>query len=48
MLELPSERPLAGTEGANAPYVLVGDERFALNRNILRRFGGSNVSVKYV
>jgi len=45
MLELPSERPLAGTEGPNVPYFLVGDERFALNRNILRPFGGSNLSV---
>jgi len=41
MLELPSERPLSGTEGPN-----VGDEGFALNRNMLRPFGGSNLSVK--
>ena len=46
MLELPSERPLAGTEGPNVPYCFVGDEGFALNRNILRPFGGSNLSVK--
>jgi len=46
MLELPSERPLSGTEGPNVPHVFVGDERFAANRNILRLFGGSNLSVK--
>ena len=46
MLELPSDRPLAGTEGAHVPYFLVGDEGFALNRNILRPFCGSNLSVK--
>jgi len=46
MLELPSDRPLAGTEGPDVPYFLVEDEGFALNRNILRHFGGSNLSVK--
>ena len=38
MLELPREGP-------NIPYFLMGDERFALNRNILRPFGESNLSV---
>jgi len=28
------------------PHFFVGDEGFALNRNILRPFGGSNLSVK--
>ena len=46
MLELPSDRPLSGTEGPNVPHFFVGDEGFALNRNILRPFGGSNLSVK--
>jgi len=46
MLELPSERPLSGTEDPNIPHFFVGDERFALNRNICRPFGGSNLSVK--
>jgi len=46
MLELPSERPLSRTEGPNVPHFFVGDEEFALNRNILRPFGGSNMSVK--
>jgi hypothetical protein len=40
-----SERPLAGT-GQNVPYFLVGDEGFALNKNILLPFGGSKLSVK--
>ena len=46
MLELSSERPLSGTEGPNLPYFFVGDEGFALNRNILQHFGGSNLNVK--
>jgi hypothetical protein len=35
MLELALERPVSGVEGPNIPY-FVGDEGFALNRNILR------------
>jgi len=46
MLELPSERPLSGTESPNVPYFFIGDEGFAVNRNILRPFGGSNLNVK--
>ena len=46
VLELPSERPLSGTEGPNVPHFFVRDEGFALNRNILRPFSGSNLSVK--
>jgi len=46
MLELPSERPLSGTEGTNVLYFFVGDAGFAKNRNILRPFGGYNLSVK--
>jgi hypothetical protein len=45
-LVLLTERPLAGTEGPNVPYFFVGDEGFALNRNILRPFGGSNLTFK--
>jgi len=41
MTALPSERLLSETEGPD-----VGDEGFALNRNILRHFGGSKLSVK--
>jgi hypothetical protein len=46
MLELPSERPLSGTERTNVLYFFVGDAGFAKNRNILRPFGGYNLSVK--
>jgi hypothetical protein len=45
MLVLPSERPLAGTEGPNVPYLFVGEEGLALNTNILRPFGGYTLSV---
>ena len=34
MLELPSERPLSGTEGPHVPHFFVGDEVFAFNTNI--------------
>jgi len=37
---------LSGTEGPNVPHFFVGDEGFALNRSILRPFGGPNMSVK--
>jgi hypothetical protein len=40
ILKLPSERLLSGTEGPTVPYLFVGGEGFALNRNILRTFGG--------
>jgi hypothetical protein len=46
MQELPSERPLSGTEAPNVPYFFVGGEGFALNRNVLRPFGGSQLRVK--
>jgi hypothetical protein len=48
MLVLPSERPLAGTEGPYkyVPYFFVGDEGLTLNTNIRRLFGGSDLSVK--
>jgi hypothetical protein len=46
MLELPCERPLAGTEGPNVPHFFVVVEGFALSRNTLRPFGGSNLNVK--
>jgi len=32
MLELPSERPVSGTEGPNVPYFFVGDAGFAQNK----------------
>ena len=46
MLVLPSETSLSGTEDSDVPHFFVGDEAFALNRNILRPFDGSNLSVK--
>ena len=46
MMELHNERPLSGTEGPHVPHFFVGDEGFALNGNMLRHFGGANLSVK--
>jgi hypothetical protein len=46
ILKLPvRDRPLAGTEDPDVLYFVVGDEGFALNRNILRPLVGSNLSV---
>jgi hypothetical protein len=46
MLELPTKISLSETESPNVPYLFVGDEGCALNRNLLRSFGVSNLSVK--
>jgi len=46
MLELPKLRPLSGTDGPSVPCCFVGYEGLALNRNILRPFYRSNLSVK--
>jgi hypothetical protein len=46
VLELTSKIPLSGTDGPNVLQFFVGDKGFALNRNIIGPFGGSNLSVK--
>jgi len=48
ILELHSERSLSGKEGPNVPHFFAEDEGFALNRNILKTFGGSNLSAKKI
>jgi hypothetical protein len=45
MLELLSVGPLAGAVGPCVPCFFVGNEGLALNRDILRPLGGSNLSV---
>jgi hypothetical protein len=35
---IPGERPFAGTESPTVPRFFVGDEGFALNKNILQPF----------
>lgn len=45
-LELPPAKPLPGTEAPNVPYFLIGDEAFGLNTNLLRPFGGKELSQK--
>lgn len=44
-LAIPFQEPLEAFE-SDLPYVLVGDEAFALDDNILRPFGGNNLSYK--
>ena len=46
MLELPSDRPLSGTDGPHLPYLFVWDEVIALNSNVLRPFGGFSKTAK--
>jgi hypothetical protein len=39
-IELPEDKCLPGRENAKLPYFFVGDEAFALYRNLLRPYGG--------
>jgi len=43
IMELASKILLSGTDGPNVLQFFVGDEGFALNRNILRNYDGSNL-----
>lgn len=45
MLDIPQPRPLIATED-NLPFVLVGDEAFALSQNLLRPYGGHSLSIE--
>lgn len=45
-LELPPAKPLPGSEAPDVPYFLIGDEAFGLNTNLLRPFGGKELSEK--
>jgi hypothetical protein len=38
MLELPSERPLSGTEGPNVPYFFLGDEGICVKQTYTLTF----------
>lgn len=44
-IELPPAKNLPGTN-IISPYVLIGDEAFALHQHLLRPYGGSNLTVK--
>ena len=44
--QLPNEKCLPGTERPKVPYVIVGDEAFALHKHLLRPYGGSNLTVE--
>lgn len=43
-LDIPRPTPLEGGENIDLPYVLLGDEAFALSTNILRPYGGHNLN----
>ncbi len=45
-LNLPPERPLPGTSEPRLPFVLVGDEAFALHTNLLRPFPSRQLNVE--
>lgn len=44
-IELPTEESLPGSNKL-VPYFLIGDEAFPLHKNLLRPYGGSNLSTK--
>lgn len=44
-LDIPRPTPLDGGEDIDLPYVLLGDEAFALSTNLLRSYGGHNLDV---
>ncbi|CAH1964552.1 unnamed protein product [Acanthoscelides obtectus] len=44
-LPVPAANPLT-ENGDNVPYVIVGDEAFALHENLVRPYGGYNLSYK--
>lgn len=42
-LNLPIPRPFSEHSNTNVPFVIVGDEGFALNENLLRPYGGTHL-----
>ncbi|XP_037779216.1 protein ALP1-like [Penaeus monodon] len=44
-LPLPEPKPLPGSYHACVPYVIVGDEAFGLHSNLMRPFGGKQLSI---
>ncbi|XP_022182081.1 protein ALP1-like [Myzus persicae] len=43
-LHLPIPRPLSEHSNTNVPFVIIGDEGFALNDNLLRPYGGTHLN----
>lgn len=43
-LNLPIPRPLNEDSNTNVPFVIVGDEGFALNEHLLRPYGGTHLN----
>lgn len=44
-LNIPNPCPLSPNESENMPYVLVGDDAFALSENLHHLFGSHNLSI---
>ena len=44
-IELPADEKLSGSDKL-VPYFLIGDEAFPIHKNLLRPYGGSNLSIK--
>ncbi|XP_063585074.1 uncharacterized protein LOC134762506 [Penaeus indicus] len=44
-LPLPEPKPLPGSDQPCVPYVIVGDEAFGLHSNLMRPFGGKQLSI---
>jgi hypothetical protein len=45
-LNIPSSKPLNGTVQPNVPYVILGDEAFALRNSLLRPFSEAHLDMK--
>lgn len=45
-MDIPEARRISNTSNETFPFVLVGDEAFMLSDNVMRPYGGSNLTVK--
>lgn len=45
-LNIPPPQPLPNTTSVKFPYVMVGDEAFALSENVMRAYAGHNLNIK--
>jgi hypothetical protein len=44
-LNIPDSKPISSIDPEPMPYVIVGDETFGLSENIMRPYGGNNLTV---
>lgn len=44
-LNIPNPKPILSIEPEPMPYIIVGDEAFGLTENIMRPYGGNNLTI---